>query len=120
MQHQVSANGRSVLNSGITEDYKQAFAEYIWNGFDAGATEINISYVQANDLGALESVCISDNGKGMTKEFLSDVTNPFTTKGLLLATDFVTPGSVIWIIGAALVDVILIPYLLSLRIPTPL
>ena len=59
MQHQVSANGRSVINSGITEDYKQAFVEYIWNGFDAGATEINISYVQANELGALESVCVS-------------------------------------------------------------
>lgn len=70
MQHQVSANGRSVLNSGITEDYKQAFVEYIWNGFDAGATEINISYVQANDLGALESVCISDNGKGVKKSLL--------------------------------------------------
>lgn len=52
MQHQVSANGRSVLNSGITEDYKQAFVEYIWNGFDAGARVINISYVLANELGA--------------------------------------------------------------------
>ena len=59
MQHQVSANGRSVINSGITEDYKQAFVEYIWNGFDAGATEINICYVLANELGALESVCVS-------------------------------------------------------------
>ena len=70
MQHQVSANGRSVINSGITEDYKQALVEYIWNGFDAGATEINISYVQANDLGALESVCISDNGRGVKKDLL--------------------------------------------------
>lgn len=70
MQHQVSANGRSVINSGITEDYKQAFVEYIWNGFDAGATEINISYVQANELGALESVCVSDNGKGINKNLL--------------------------------------------------
>ena len=70
MQHQVSANGRSVINSGITEDYKQAFVEYIWNGFDAGATEINISYVLANELGALESVCVSDNGKGIRKDTL--------------------------------------------------
>ena len=70
MQHQVSANGRSVINSGITEDYKQAFVEYIWNGFDAGATEINISYVLANELGALESVCVSDNGKGINKNLL--------------------------------------------------
>lgn len=70
MQHQVSANGRSVLNSGITEDYKQAFVEYIWNGFDAGARVINISYVLANELGALESVCVSDYGKGINKNLL--------------------------------------------------
>ena len=70
MQHQVSANGQSVINSGITEDYRQALVEYIWNGFDAGATEVNISYVQANELGALESICISDNGKGIKKDLL--------------------------------------------------
>ena len=70
MQHQVLANGRSILNSGITEDYKQALVEYIWNGFDAEATEINISYVQRNELGALESICVSDNGKGIKKDML--------------------------------------------------
>ena len=41
MIHQVSAKERSVINSGVTEDYKQAFVEYVWNGFDAGATGIN-------------------------------------------------------------------------------
>ena len=41
MQHQVSANGQSVINSGITEDYRQALVEYIWNGFDAGVGKGN-------------------------------------------------------------------------------
>ena len=30
MLHQVSAKEGNVINSGITEDYKQAFVEYIY------------------------------------------------------------------------------------------
>ncbi len=52
MKHKISANSKSVTNAGITSDYKQAIAEYIWNGFDAGASRIYIDY-EANGLGAL-------------------------------------------------------------------
>lgn len=33
MKYKVSANSQSVVNSGITDDYKLAMSEYIWNGF---------------------------------------------------------------------------------------
>lgn len=61
MKHKISANSKSVTNAGITSDYKQAIAEYIWNGFDAGASRVYIDY-EANGLGALTSLSISDNG----------------------------------------------------------
>ena len=35
MKYQLSTNSRSVLNSGLTDDYRKTIAEYIWNGFDA-------------------------------------------------------------------------------------
>lgn len=63
MKHKISANSKSVTNAGITSDYKQAIAEFIWNGFDAGASKI-IDY-EANGLGALTSLSISDNGSGI-------------------------------------------------------
>ncbi|MGI4867833.1 MAG: ATP-binding protein [Janthinobacterium lividum] len=44
--------------------YTTAFVEYLWNGFDAKATEIDIAY-KANELGAIEYVTIQDNGTGI-------------------------------------------------------
>ncbi len=46
-------------------------AEYIWNGFDAQASEIKIDYV-SNELGNLESFTISDNGYGISHEKLQE------------------------------------------------
>ena len=43
-KYKVSANSQSVVNSGITDDYKLAMSEYIWNGFDAGATTLELDY----------------------------------------------------------------------------
>lgn len=54
MKQRVAANNKSIDNAGITSDYKQAIAELIWNGFDAKATKINISFT-ANELGSLVS-----------------------------------------------------------------
>lgn len=54
MKHKISANSKSVTNAGITSDYKQAIAEYIWNGFDAGASRVYIDY-EANGLGLLQA-----------------------------------------------------------------
>ena len=46
------------------------------NSIKAQATEISITVNETPDILSFE---IKDNGCGMTKEFLADVTNPFTT-----------------------------------------
>lgn len=53
----------------------QSIAEYVWNGFDAGATRIDIDYV-ADELGGLVSLSIRDNGYGITHEKLQEKFEP--------------------------------------------
>ena len=69
MKYQLSASSNSVLNSGLTDDYRKAIAEYIWNGFDAGATCVEIRY-HANALGGVDDLWIIDNGNGIDYETL--------------------------------------------------
>ncbi|RZK46599.1 MAG: ATP-binding protein, partial [Pedobacter sp.] len=54
---------KSIQQSGLPSDYKKALAEYIWNGFDAGADTVSLDF-NANALGGLEHFSISDNGSG--------------------------------------------------------
>jgi signal transduction histidine kinase len=51
--------------------YTTAFVEYLWNGFDAKATEIDISY-KANELGTIEYISIQDNGTGIDMSSLDN------------------------------------------------
>ena len=76
MKYQLSANSNSVLNSGLTDDYRKAIAEYIWNGFDAGATCVEIRY-HANDLGGVDDLWILDNGSGIDYSTLSNTFGAF-------------------------------------------
>lgn len=64
MKRKLSASSRSVLNSGLTEDYRKAIAEYIWNGFDARATCVEVRYT-ANPLGGVDDLWVIDNGSGI-------------------------------------------------------
>ena len=65
---------------------KQALAEYIWNGFDAKATLVEINY-QKNELGLLEFLEVADNGYGINFERLAVKFDPFyeSEKALQLA-----------------------------------
>lgn len=70
----------TVNSSGIKNRLKQfkshhAIAEYIWNGFDAGANEINIKY-KSSDLGTITELLISDNGSGIPHEELEKKFTP--------------------------------------------
>ena len=69
MKRKISTSSRSVLNSGLTEDYRKAIAEYIWNGFDAGATCVDIRYT-ANPLGGVDDLWVIDNGSGIKYDTL--------------------------------------------------
>lgn len=62
---------QSVDTSGITKDYRIALCEYIWNGFEANATVVSVSY-KGNGASGLESISIQDNGDGICFETLDD------------------------------------------------
>ena len=52
---------------------EKAISEYIWNGFDANATEVDINIKYANEkFGLADSIEIVDNGDGICYEELAD------------------------------------------------
>lgn len=65
----------SIEQSGLPKDYK-AIAEYIWNGFDAQATAIDIEF-SGNEVGKLDNLFISDNGVGINFSELDDTFGKF-------------------------------------------
>lgn len=67
-----------ISSSGIKRIRKytwtQAVAEYIWNGFDAGATSVNLKFIEneANrEFGTFSKIIISDDGVGIPYEELN-------------------------------------------------
>lgn len=57
-------------------DYLQAIAEYIWNGFDAQATRVELSFA-IDEMSAIYGLKIKDNGYGINKSELKDKFIPF-------------------------------------------
>ncbi|SEA47158.1 ATP-binding protein [Pedobacter hartonius] len=75
------ANNVNITSNGIQKvlrnyNEKQALAEYVWNGFDAHADTVEISYT-SNELGFIDGLEISDNGHGINFENLSIKFDPF-------------------------------------------
>ncbi|WP_316797380.1 ATP-binding protein [Pedobacter agri] len=64
MENKVSINNNSVEFSGITRDYMEAVSELIWNGFDAGATKVDLVF-DTNEIDFIPSIEIIDNGTGI-------------------------------------------------------
>lgn len=48
-------------------DYVESIAEYIWNGFDASASEVKI-IIKSNEIGNISELAISDNGYGISSQ----------------------------------------------------
>lgn len=71
MKNIATVTNASIDSAGLPKDYKQVLAEYIWNGFDAKASRINIRY-SANELGYLQYIAIEDNGEGIPLKTLKD------------------------------------------------
>jgi len=57
-------------------NYLQAVSEYIWNGFDARATVVDIQ-LQRNPLGGIGQITIADNGYGIARDALESKFTPF-------------------------------------------
>ena len=47
---------------------ERAVAEYIWNGFDAHATEIHVNYKYEQNFYSITELSVSDNGDGIVFE----------------------------------------------------
>ena len=75
---QLSVKNQSIESSGITNDYKEAIWKYVWNGFEAHATEVNIDY-SLNIASGVSELSISDNGDGIVYDDLSDTFGAFLT-----------------------------------------
>jgi len=63
------SGSNKITHSGILKHFTivephQALAELVWNGFDAGASDISIS-INTNDAHGTDLVTILDNGKGI-------------------------------------------------------
>ncbi|MBQ7930339.1 MAG: ATP-binding protein, partial [Clostridia bacterium] len=69
----LSVKNQSIESSGLTKDYREAICEYVWNGFEANASEVRISYT-LGELDGIDSVVIFDNGSGID---YNDLTNTF-------------------------------------------
>ena len=70
MKKSAKITNQSIESAGLPKDPKHVIAEYIWNGFDAKATEIDI-LIDSNELGYINRISISDNGEGIHLDTLS-------------------------------------------------
>lgn len=66
-KNSITASSTAVKNDLNKLSKETAIAEYIWNGFDAGATTINLNYT-VNDMDMVDYISIQDNGSGILKK----------------------------------------------------
>lgn len=74
MDIQISTKGISKFLKSYTEE--KSISEYIWNGFDAEADTVEIITTE-NEIGQIEQIVITDNGKGIEFEKLPLKFRPF-------------------------------------------
>lgn len=75
-KHTAKITSKSIEQSGLPSDFKKAIGEYIWNGFDANATIIELNY-DYNAVGYINSFSISDNGSGINLSKIEDTFGQF-------------------------------------------
>ena len=56
---------------------EESIAEYVWNGFDAKAKEVRITFKEFGGLGAVSSITIEDDGHGIDRQVLASKFKPF-------------------------------------------
>jgi len=75
-KHTTKLTSTSIERSGLPSDFKKVISEYIWNGFDANATVININY-DSNEVGYINNFEIIDNGTGIKLDELEETFGNF-------------------------------------------
>lgn len=71
----LSVKNQSIETSGITKDYREAICEYIWNGFEANAKNVELEW-KHNQLDGGDIISIADNGDGIN---FNNLDNTFGT-----------------------------------------
>ena len=80
-----------ITTEGIQKNLKNikpldALCEYIWNGFDASASIINVNF-SMNEFGIIDAITISDNGVGIPYEELAFKFQPFSESNKAIMND---------------------------------
>ena len=70
----LGSNGIKKVLKGFSPT--EAVAEYIWNGYDAAASTVDI-HIDSNSIEGINSIVISDNGSGIAYEMLEQKFKPF-------------------------------------------
>ena len=71
----VEVNAKGIKNRLKSVKPYRSIAEYIWNGFDAGANTIDIVY-EKTELGDITYLSVEDNGKGIPHQLLDNKFKP--------------------------------------------
>lgn len=81
--HEVKISAKGIQKSLNKFTPERAISEYVWNGFDADATNVDINIAE-NELNSITKIVISDNGIGIDYQKLNEkFTNFFeSSKGL--------------------------------------
>lgn len=80
MKQSMQLHNDSINRAGLPKDYKEVIKQYLWNAIEADATDINIKfsgYVEDEELPALETFEIEDNGHGINYEELDSTFGSF-------------------------------------------
>lgn len=88
MKKELKVKNDSIDVAGIKKDYKDAIMEYIWNGFDADATKVDLTY-NVNELGGISEIRICDNGTGINFENIENTFGAFLSSEKRGAKNFV-------------------------------
>lgn len=69
-KRKIEVSNNSIKTAGVTDDYRDAVKEYIWNAFDARATRVEIEFDASSPLLHIHSFVIKDNGEGIDYDTL--------------------------------------------------
>jgi signal transduction histidine kinase len=77
---EILIDNRGIRRAVKKYEYTHAIAEFVWNGFDAGARTVKIDVI-ANEVGNISEIVISDNGEGIPFAKLESKFRPFFEVG---------------------------------------
>lgn len=74
---EVQVRTKGIKKATKSFSYEEVFAEYIWNGFDAKAKNVNILYSFLSETERINQIQIVDNGTGINFNLLQEKFSPF-------------------------------------------